>query len=267
VWEARTGKRLVGPIRHGDLPVSHAAISPDGTLVATCFEEDSDVRVWDAATGRQRVLLHQGGRVLGVLFDPTGEMLISGGAVDTIWDTKSWRIRDAWVGTTTHGPLPAVAAARKLVAIPVDWSFAVYDLVGGKKVADNERHFLHLDEFMRGVAISPDGRYVATTSTAGGAVWDGATGEPLFRVPDAFHGTPVFSPDGRHVVFDTEKPVVWSVPAGARTILEAPRLNSGAACFSPDGKVLAVGTFGGSTVIFAVGADEGGAAPRNGQGP
>jgi WD40 repeat protein len=253
VWEARTGKRLVGPIRHGDSPVSRAAISPDGTLVATCFEEDRSVQVWDVATGRQRVSLRQDGRVLGVGFDPTGELLISGGAVDTIWETKSWQVRATYPGTTAAGPpLPAVAARARRVAIPGDWSFAVYDLVSGKKVADNHEHFLHLDEFMAGIAISPDGRYVATTSTAGGAVWDGATGEPLFQVADAFYGTPVFSPDGRYVVLDTVKPVIWSVPAGARMILEGDRLNTSEACFSGDGKLLAFGTFRDSTVIFAV---------------
>jgi WD40 repeat protein len=257
VWEAKTGKRLVGPIRHGDQPVSYAAISPDGTLAATCFEEDRDVRVWDVATGRQRVTLHQDGRVLGVLFDPTGELLISGGAVDTIWDTKSWKVRGSYAGTTAEGPpLPAIAARAKRVAIPGESWFAVYDLAGGKRVADNHEHFLHLDEFLAGIAISPDGHYVATTSTAGGAVWDGTTGEPFFKVSDGFWGTPVFSPDGRHVVFGTLKPDVWSVPSGAHTRLEGDRLDLRAACFSTDGKRLAVGTFRGSTVIFAVGAAE-----------
>lgn len=253
VWDVRTGNPLGSKIRHGNMPLSQAAISPDGALIATCSETDKDTKVWEVATGRQKASLHQDHGVLSLRFDATGQRLITAGAVDRIWDTTSWKLRAEFAGTTAAGPpVPALAAKRHRIAIPRDSSFAVYDLESGKKLADNEEHALDIDEFLAGIALSPNAQYVATSSTIGGVVWDAATGEPLFQVADGFTGEPVFSPDSRQVIFPTPlEPIVWLIPDRIGLGLKEKSF-SGAACFSPDGELLAIGSDDDLTSIFVV---------------
>lgn len=61
---------------------SQAIFSPDGQLVAA-GNSDSNIRLWDAATGEE-LLVFQGhnGRVSSVAFSPDGRLLISGGSED-----------------------------------------------------------------------------------------------------------------------------------------------------------------------------------------
>jgi WD40 repeat protein len=253
VWDVRTGRLLGAAIRHGDLPISQAAISPDGTLVATCSQKDKDVKIWEVASGRKKASLHSDRCVLSVQFDRSGQTLITAGAMDRIWDIEYRKVRFEFTGTTAAGPpVPAVAATGQRIAVPGDSSFTVYDSATGKKLAANDRHALHIDEFLAGIAISPDAKYIATSSTMGGTVWDAVNGEPLFEVSDAFTGQPVFSPDGRRIIFATPlKPILWSVPDGVELKLNVESY-TGAACFSDDGKLLAVGCYNDSTSVMAI---------------
>lgn len=264
VWDVGTGRLLGAAIRHGDLPISQAAISPDGTLVATCSEKDKDVKIWEVASGREKASLHSDRCVLSVQFDRSGHTLITAGARDQMWDIESRKVRFEVAGTTAAGPpVPVLAATSERIAVPGDSSFTVYDFVTGKRLADNHHHALHIDEFLAGIAISPEAKYIATSSTNGGTVWNALNGEPLFEVPDAFTGQPVFSPNGKAVIFPTAlKPILWSVPDGVEVDLKV-QSYAGVACFSVDGTLLAVGSYSDSTSIMAIDPSIGRSSTRN----
>jgi WD40 repeat protein len=94
------------------------------------------------------------------------------------------------------------------------------------------------------VAVSPNGRWVATGSKAGDGessqlkVWEAATGRHERDLPLAQSNVPGFSPDGRWLAASTSGRGcrLWEVG----TWRERPRWGDGWFAFSPDGRVLAL---------------------------
>ena len=85
------------------------AVAPDGSWLASA-SYDHTVRIWDAATWRQRAVLSaHDGPVGAVVVAPDGSWLASASEDETvrIWDTATWEQQAALAGYT--GPLFAVA--------------------------------------------------------------------------------------------------------------------------------------------------------------
>ena len=113
LWDTKTGKLLLPPIHHGDKPLSDAAISHDGKLIATCFERDHLVRIWDAATGKQIAALDHKSDIWAVQFSPDGSTLVTSGPVNTLWNVRTWAVRMTLPGTLdklSPEPTPAFCA-------------------------------------------------------------------------------------------------------------------------------------------------------------
>jgi WD40 repeat protein len=75
VWDARTGRRLIGEPGFGlfpATPLNWMAYSPDGTRIASGTPVGRVV-VWDASTGREVLSLPGKVRTLGVCFSPGGD--------------------------------------------------------------------------------------------------------------------------------------------------------------------------------------------------
>lgn len=256
LWDARTGKLLLGPILHGTRPVSDAAISPDGSVIATCLRGDKTVCLWDAATGKLKATLPQPQEVESVQFDPTGHTLVAGSEKSvTLWGEASYKhggtLADLPEALSSHAP--SISANGKRVVITGFYELAVYDLGTGRKIR-TIRPPLHLDEPIGGASISPDGRLVATSLMASdanqGAVWDVDSGRMLFTVKDALNGMPLFSPDGSMVLFDVFRgTALWDIPS-RRPMTLPDDLDRSVAAFSPDGKHLAIHSFHGFTSIL-----------------
>jgi WD40 repeat protein len=100
----------------------------------------------------------------------------------------------------------------------------------------------------RAVAVSPDGRWVATGSQegTGARVWDARTGDPVKDlVPGEGWVRVAFSPDGRWLATRGNGLRLWSVGSWQ----EGPSLGGGtgsAFAFSPAGNVLAMETGDGA---------------------
>jgi WD40 repeat protein len=197
----------VGRTSHHPDVSSELAVSPDGKRLA--IGKGNEVVVFDTATGAVRRTLsgHKGrGRVYAAAFSPGGQFLAA----------------------TTWGEGCAAC---------------VWDLSTGKLTLKLEGH---TDAKVSGVAFSPNGAQLATSSWDRTVrLWEVATGkEQHVLETDAVRGYLAYSPNGRLIAAAGADGVVWVWDAGEGK--EVVRLRGhwglGGLAFSPDGKLLAVGT-------------------------
>ena len=164
-----------------------AAFAPDGSFVAAVY--CARVRVWDAATGRERWRSRDDlayGR--DVRFSPTGEILVA----ETNREDGSPGLVRVWDATTGRELAPLVSAARGPVV---------------------------------SMAFSPDGRLLAVARYWSLEVWEVGAARLLYRYSHPSHdwlfvpahGRCVFSPDGGLLALSTLEGLgIWHVPLGSR---------------------------------------------------
>jgi WD40 repeat protein len=110
VWEMASGRNLVTLSSSGSVgSLWAAAWSPDGKWLATAGGDNPRTRVWDAATGQQRLALADPYAIYGVAWSPDNKRLatasVNGDA--TIWDVTTGQ--KAFVLPHSSGPLYNIA--------------------------------------------------------------------------------------------------------------------------------------------------------------
>jgi RNA polymerase sigma factor (sigma-70 family) len=211
-------------------PVRHVAFSPDGKTVA------SEWRIWDAATGQVVVTFrdrddqkNQSANFFPIFYSPDGTQIITTeneGA--RIWDIRSGKEVRWAVRAKIHHDRVALSPDGRYLATgglvsnmrgsEPDPQIHLWELASGQKVATLEGH----KESTRGLAFSPDGRWLASCS--GGyrtsndqtvRVWDVATGREVCRFEGHLGAVNAvaFTPDGRSVVSgsDDATVLIWDV--------------------------------------------------------
>jgi WD40 repeat protein/tRNA A-37 threonylcarbamoyl transferase component Bud32 len=163
VWESFTGLRLHKLVGHKEA-INNAAFSPDGTLLVT-GSQDHTLRIWDANTGKQKLLLEGHKDDCGGCFSPDGKWIVSaGGGEDS--SARVWRSatgKEIWK-QDGHG-LSDFRLARSHLFSPDGMLFLslngstiwVREISTSKIVASLEA----LTDFL-GASFLPDGRQVAT---------------------------------------------------------------------------------------------------------
>jgi WD40 repeat protein len=214
LWAVATGKELFAQHGHCDA-VTDISLSPDGSTLASGSEVEGGIRLWEPATGKERLRLEVPCGNVKVAFSPDGKTLASGGLEKTI------RLWDVATGTET----------RKLEA-PRD---------RGKASDDS------FSDYVKSIAFSPDGKLLA----AGGhdktiRLWEAGAGTSRVFIKGGQIFTAVaFSPDGKILATGgTESnPRLWNVDLG-KELLELAGHQSmiNAVAFSPDGRALASGS-------------------------
>jgi len=237
VWDLETGaelRRLEGRSRE----VRSVAALPDGRrLVSGSW--DRTVRIWDIeAGGELKTLTAHLDQVWGVAALPDGKRFVSASSDGTvrIWDVDSGK----QVGMLDlDQPVCSVAAlpdGRHVLCGDEAGVVQLWDLDKSSLVRRFEGH----TDYIKGLAVSPDGRRALSAGATDGTVrlWDLQTGEELRKFEG--HGAQAhggaFSRDGKlSLTCGSGVVFLWDLETGRKLrTFRAPGQFTGAA-FLPDG--------------------------------
>jgi WD40 repeat protein len=202
----RTGK-VISTIRMGKR-VHSGAFSPDGKLLAT-GNRDGLVQLWNPETGKEaHPLAPRKQRVYGMAFGRERELLSFCGAGvkrARLWDLSEGRkVQPPWNidGTVTFSP------GRRYVALDSTRTVKFWDRQTGRKVGELS---VDSDEYILGVAFSPDGTQLCTVGGSKGGWPPGPGVARLWEVPGGRQLKKLsqtklsmkevfFAPDGKRIV-------------------------------------------------------------------
>ena len=198
LWDANDGK-LVRSFDTGGA-VDALAVSPDGNFILT-GGADHTLKLWDLTVGQEaRAFSGHESAVHAVALSPDGLLALSGGSDGKVrvWDVATGReIRSFDQGGTAQ----AVAISpdgRTAVAVGGNSSSHAWDIFSGEPRPVYRQH----TGVLRGLAFSPDGKFVLTSSERGEiAYWEAASGREVWswRLPGEVRAV-AFSADGRTAV-------------------------------------------------------------------
>jgi WD40 repeat protein len=214
--------------------VRAVAFSPDGRLLASGGGPDAagpgELKLWDVETGREvSSLAGHAAAVCGVAFAPDGRRLVAGDRRAVKW----WAVES---GREVSGPGGGAAFAarqsmtclalspdgRRLFTAHIDGPNKDGPLrAWGEQTGRELRTMRGHVQRVWSVAVSPDGRRVASSSNDGAVkLWDADTGEEVLSLPPI--GRPMngvaFSPDGHRLACVAQESL-WiydAAPAAAR---------------------------------------------------
>jgi WD40 repeat protein/serine/threonine protein kinase len=193
VWDAVTGRETL-TFRGHTRAVSSVAFSPDGTQIASASGntrsrapdlDDQTVKVWDAATGHERLTL-QGhtSQIKSVKFSPDGTRIASASDDQTVkvWDAATGREILSLKGHT--GMLWSAVFSpdgTRIASAGDDRTVRLWDAGTGQETLTLRGHA----SVVMGVAFSPDGTRIASASWDGTVkLWDAREVTPDSRPHD-----------------------------------------------------------------------------------
>jgi WD40 repeat protein/DNA-binding SARP family transcriptional activator len=266
IRDAETGESVRSFVGH-DVDINDVAFSADGSLMATAGD-DGALRVWDPHTGDE-VRTVQGdddeGVVWGASFSPDGSLVAASWFYEDVV-----RVVDVATGEEVlvlDGPPSWTTAfspdGTQLLVAWFDEAPEVVDLATGAPVLT-----LVEQDVVRQARYSPDGRWIATASSAGVAVIsDARTGEQRFTVGGHTAGVNgvAWSADGTRLATasdDGTARVHEVTPGGVRHLhaVAARDMRNGvqSVAFSPDADRIMTSDWGIASVKVWDVRDEGG---------
>jgi len=202
--------------------VSSAAFSPDGQRVVTA-SLDKTVRIWDASTGRQTLLLSgHTDRVWCAAFSPDGRRIVttSNDRTGRLWDAATGHEIAVLSGHTDRVWNGAFSAdSGRVVTASEDKTARIWDATTGLELMVLSGH----SDMVTTARFSPDGRRVVTASNDKTArIWDAVTGQELAVLnghTDIVEAAE-FSPDASRIVTASDDGTArfWSARAPALDI-------------------------------------------------
>lgn len=251
LWDVKSARQIWdGPIGEASRPHVELTFSPDGQYIATLVS--SILRLWDTRTGTYIWEMHTEHRSnhTALEFSPDGSRILTASADPLV---RLWRAK---TGEPIVSLPDAHTAAIVRAALSADGEFFV--TASEDKTARIWNDFgepvgeplVHPDE-VRGVAFSPDGKMIVTSSGTDVWLWDASTGKALGPPLRGHQGNVynvLFSPDGNSIlsVSDDSTARLWHLDPPHK---RRPRIFKGqeavtTATLSPDGKRIATGSTG-----------------------
>ncbi len=230
------------------------AVSPDGRTVAVSSGQGEHIRLLDAQTGQDTWSARSVAHALA--FSPNGRYLATvehQGPLKVI-DLKTWQtVLCSPVGQLSSVPVPT-KPNHTAVAFSPDSQWVVAASPGGYirqvKLSSGESWpLLGNQEPVNALAVSPDGRHLATAGRRELLIWDMSTGKLVSR--RRLHGplphrrALAFTPDGQRValIAGPDQVAIYDLqslrPAKTQTY---PVGRASALAISPDGQTLATGS-------------------------
>jgi WD40 repeat protein/tetratricopeptide (TPR) repeat protein/tRNA A-37 threonylcarbamoyl transferase component Bud32 len=242
VLDATTGREVCVLRGHTD-QVTHVAFSPDSRRLASCAT-DRTLRTWDAQTGKElRTWVGHARRVEWLAFSPDGQRLASSGDDQAVrvWDVESGRELFSLQGHTGVARSVRFSPDGRRLFTAYNGALKVWDGATGRETCTLRGGSA---DWLRGSAISPDGRRVATANleTAGTlSLWDATTGKEIYTLRSVTSRV-AFSPDGRSLASGGRDKMVHLWEAATGKEVATFRGHTGTVndlAFSPDGRRLA----------------------------
>lgn len=249
VWDARTGQELLTLTGHIG-GVSNIAYSPDGKRLATSSwsdEQEHTAKVWDAISGK--LLLTLSGHtstIYDIAFSPDGKRVATAGDDGTakIWDSAAGQLL---LTLFPRGSVMSIAFSpdrqmTRVVTGSSDGTAQMWDATTGELLVSLAGH----SGLISAVSISPDGKYLATSSQdATAKLWDiSLAGSREWLTLGGHNLTPysvAYSDDGRRIATASADRTVklWDAVTGQEFLTLSGHTDSvGGVAFSPDGNRL-----------------------------
>jgi WD40 repeat protein len=223
--------------------------SPHGSWLAT-GSADGTARVWEAATGRERLTVRHGRRLGAVAWSPAGGRFATvGDGVVRVWDARTAQaaleLKGASAQAIAWGP-----DGSRLATASLDGTVRIWDSATGRELLTVRGGPGGIQDGpaviqTASVTWSPDGsRLAATAPDATVRVWDVGTGQELLRLrgPAGRVRRVAWSPDGSRLATTSRDPAaqLWDARTGQEVLrLRGHRDFIMALAWAPDGSQLA----------------------------
>ncbi|GLV59794.1 hypothetical protein KDH_66180 [Dictyobacter sp. S3.2.2.5] len=223
--------------------VYSVAWSPDSERIASA-SADGTVKVWDAGSGNNSLLLTYTGHTSSVqsaVWSPDGKHIASGGFDGTlqVWDAVTGHLLLNYKGHNSY--IEGIAWSpdgRRIASASGDHTVQICDTSDGHLQLTYKGH----TDIVAGVAWSPDSKHIASAGYDNTVqVWDASSGSPL-RVYHGHHSTvnkSIWSPDGKRIASASNDGTVriWDANSGNLQLTYQRHTNAiYSVAWSPDGK-------------------------------